>query len=249
MKLNGKNIKVKRGAATLIVTLAIAMGVVSCSSEKIPKVEESLNRTTVLTQDDSMLDDVLKVSKADNGSLTELDKLDRAIEIYEKLEDSNLDSYSYILTDEEKTNLDRLPASYIETMQEVLEDENSTREEQLQTGRWLNYLQDDAESTIETASPIIIEAGLKRAVKAGVVDALELSPEEFASVTIGPERVDEGNHMFTVAVQNKNYSVDGNSIYGRMIKHLYDIQGEEDRNFDLNLEQSKEALNLIKVSA
>ena len=89
MKLNGKNIKVKRGAATLIVTLAIAMGVVSCSSEKIPKVEESLNRTTVLTQDDSMLDDVLKVSKADNGSLTELDKLDRAIEIYEKLEDSN----------------------------------------------------------------------------------------------------------------------------------------------------------------
>lgn len=68
MKLNGKNIKVKRGAATLIVTLAIATGVVSCSSEKIPKVEESLNRTTVLTQDDSMLDDVLKVSKADNGS-------------------------------------------------------------------------------------------------------------------------------------------------------------------------------------
>lgn len=165
MKLNGKNIKVKRGAATLIVTLAIATGVVSCSSEKIPKVEESLNRTTVLTQDDSMLDDVLKVSKADNGSLTELDKLDRAIEIYEKLEDSNLDSYSYILTDEEKTNLDRLPASYIETMQEVLEDENSTREEQLQTGRWLNYLQDDAESTIENASPIIIEAGLKELSK------------------------------------------------------------------------------------
>ena len=220
MKLNGKNIKVKRGAATLIVTLAIAMGVVSCSSEKIPEVEESLNRTTVLTQDDSMLDDVLKVSKADNGSLTELDKLDRAIEIYEKLEDSNLDSYSYILTDEEKTNLDRLPASYIETMQEVVEDENSTREEQLQTGRWLNYLQDDAESTIENASPIIIEAGLKRAVKAGVVDALELSPEEFASVTIGPERADDGNYMFTVAVQNKNYSVDGNSIYGRMIKQV-----------------------------
>ena len=79
MKLNGKNIKVKKGAATLIVTLAISMGAVSCSSEKIPKIDETLNKTTIITQDNSMLDDVLKVSKTDNGSLTELDKLDRAI--------------------------------------------------------------------------------------------------------------------------------------------------------------------------
>ena len=94
MKLNGKNIKVKKGAATLIVTLAISMGAVSCSSEKIPKIDETLNKTTIITQDNSMLDDVLKVSKTDNGSLTELDKLDRAIEIYEKLKDGNLDNYS-----------------------------------------------------------------------------------------------------------------------------------------------------------
>lgn len=34
-----------------------------------------------------------------------------------------------------------------------------------------------------------------------------------------------------------------------MIEHLYDIQREENRSFELNLRQSKEALNLIKVSA
>ena len=249
MKLNGKNIKVKRGAATLIVTLAISMGAVSCSSEKIPKIDETLNKTTILTQDNSMLDDVLKVSKTDNGSLTELDKLDRAIEIYEKLKDSNLDNYSYILTEEEKDNLDNLPVSYVETMQEVLEDEDTSKEERTKTGKWLNYLQDDAMSTIENAAPIIIEAGLKRAIKAGVVDALELSPEEFSSVTISPERLDEGKYILTVAAQDKNYSVEENSIYGRMIKHLYDIQRKENRNFNLNLKQSKTALNLIKVSA
>lgn len=249
MKLNGKNIKVKRGAATLIVTLAISMGAVSCSSEKIPKIDETLNKTTILTQDNSMLDDVLKVSKTDNGSLTELDKLDRAIEIYEKLKDSNLDNYSYILTEEEKDNLDNLPVSYVETMQEVLEDEDTAKEERTNTGKWLNYLQDDAKSTIENAAPIIIEAGLKRAIKAGAVDALELSPEEFSSVTISPERLDEGKYILTVAAQDKNYSVEENSIYGRMIKHLYDIQRKENRNFNLNLKQSKTALNLIKVSA
>ena len=249
MKLNGKNIKVKKGAATLIVTLAISMGAVSCSSEKIPKIDETLNKTTILTQDNSMLDDVLKVSKTDNGSLTELDKLDRAIEIYEKLKDSNLDNYSYILTEEEKDNLDNLPVSYVETMQGVLEDEDTSKEERTNTGKWLNYLQDDAKSTIENAAPIIIEAGLKRAIKAGVVDALELSPEEFSSVTISPERLDEGKYILTVAAQDKNYSVEENSIYGRMIKHLYDIQREENRNFNLNLKQSKTALNLIKVSA
>ena len=249
MKLNGKNIKVKKGAATLIVTLAISMGAVSCSSEKIPKIDETLNKTTILTQDNSMLDDVLKVSKTDNGSLTELDKLDRAIEIYEKVKDSNLDNYSYILTEEEKDNLDNLPVSYVETMQGVLEDEDTSKEERTNTGKWLNYLQDDAKSTIENAAPIIIEAGLKRAIKAGVVDALELSPEEFSSVTISPERLDEGKYILTVAAQDKNYSVEENSIYGRMIKHLYDIQREENRNFNLNLKQSKTALNLIKVSA
>ena len=249
MKLKGKNIKVKKGAATLIVTLAISMGAVSCSSEKIPKIDETLNKTTILTQDNSMLDDVLKVSKTDNGSLTELDKLDRAIEIYEKLKDSNLDNYSYILTEEEKDNLDNLPVSYVETMQGVLEDEDTSKEERTNTGKWLNYLQDDAKSTIENAAPIIIEAGLKRAIKAGVVDALELSPEEFSSVTISPERLDEGKYILTVAAQDKNYSVEENSIYGRMIKHLYDIQREENRNFNLNLKQSKTALNLIKVSA
>lgn len=249
MKLNGKNIKVKKGAATLIVTLAISMVAVSCSSEKIPKIDETLNKTTILTQDNSMLDDVLKVSKTDNGSLTELDKLDRAIEIYEKVKDSNLDNYSYILTEEEKDNLDNLPVSYVETMQEVLEDEDTSKEERTNTGKWLNYLQDDAKSTIENAAPIIIEAGLKRAIKAGVVDALELSPEEFSSVTISPERLDEGKYILTVAAQDKNYSVEENSIYGRMIKHLYDIQREENRNFNLNLKQSKTALNLIKVSA
>ena len=249
MKLNGKNIKVKKGAATLIVTLAISMGAVSCSSEKIPKIDETLNKTTILTQDNSMLDDVLKVSKTDNGSLTELDKLDRAIEIYEKLKDGNLDNYSYILTEEEKDNLDNLPVSYVETMQEVLEDEDTSKEERTKTGKWLNYLQDDAMSTIENAAPIIIEAGLKRAIKAGVVDALELSPEEFSSVTISPERLDEGKYILTVAAQDQNYSVEENSIYGRMIKHLYDIQREENRNFNLNLKQSKTALNLIKVSA
>ena len=104
-------------------------------------------------------------------------------------------------------------------------------------------------STIENAAPIIIEAGLKRAIKAGVVDALELSPEEFSSVTISPERLDEGKYILTVAAQDQNYSVEENSIYGRMIKHLYDIQREENRNFNLNLKQSKTALNLIKVSA
>lgn len=249
MKLNGKNIKVKKGAATLIVTLAISMVAVSCSSEKIPKIDETLNKTTILTQDNSMLDDVLKVSKTDNGSLTELDKLDRAIEIYEKVKDSNLDNYSYILTEEEKDNLDNLPVSYVETMQGVLEDEDTSKEERTNTGKWLNYLQDDAKSTIENAAPIIIEAGLKRAIKAGVVDALELSPEEFSSVTISPERLDEGKYILTVAAQDKNYSVEENSIYGRMIKHLYDIQREENRNFNLNLKQSKTALNLIKVSA
>lgn len=249
MKLNGKNIKVKKGAATLIVTLAISMGAVSCSSEKIPKIDETLNKTTIITQDNSMLDDVLKVSKTDNGSLTELDKLDRAIEIYEKLKDGNLDNYSYILTEEEKDNLDNLPVSYVETMQEVLEDEDTSKEERTKTGKWLNYLQDDAMSTIENAAPIIIEAGLKRAIKAGVVDALELSPEEFSSVTISPERLDEGKYILTVAAQDQNYSVEENSIYGRMIKHLYDIQREENRNFNLNLKQSKTALNLIKVSA
>lgn len=249
MKLNGKNIKVKKGAATLIVTLAISMGAVSCSSEKIPKIDETLNKTTIITQDNSMLDDVLKVSKTDNGSLTELDKLDRAIEIYEKVKDSNLDNYSYILTEEEKDNLDNLPVSYVETMQEVLEDEDTSKEERTKTGKWLNYLQDDAMSTIENAAPIIIEAGLKRAIKAGVVDALELSPEEFSSVTISPERLDEGKYILTVAAQDQNYSVEENSIYGRMIKHLYDIQREENRNFNLNLKQSKTALNLIKVSA
>lgn len=55
--------------------------------------------------------------------------------------------------------------------------------------------------------------------------------------------------MFTVSVQNRDYSVDGDSIYGKMIKHLYDIQKKENRGFGSKLGQSKEALNLIKVSA
>ena len=176
------------------------------------------------TKNNTVLDDVLKVSGQDYGTLSELYELDRAITIYEILENIDLEKYSYILSEEEIKNLDRLPASTVEIMPEVLQDENESEVNRLNAGRWLNYLQNDAESIIENASPIIIEAGLTRAIKAGVVDALDLSPEEFSSVTIGPETADEGNYMFTVSVQNRDYSVDGDSIYGKMIKHLYDIQ-------------------------
>ena len=249
MRLNGKNIKIKRGTAALVVALALSMGAISCSSEKIPEVGGSLNSTMMTAKNNTVLDDVLKVSGQDYGTLSELYELDRAITIYEILENIDLEKYSYILSEEEIKNLDRLPASTVEIMPEVLQDENESEVNRLNAGRWLNYLQNDAESIIENASPIIIEAGLTRAIKAGVVDALDLSPEEFSSVTIGPETADEGNYMFTVSGQNRDYSADGDSIYGKMIKHLYDIQKKENRGFGSKLGQSKEALNLIKVSA
>ena len=196
-----------------------------------------------------MLDDVLKVSGQDYGTLTELDKLDRAIAIYEDLKGTDLEKYSYILSEEDKKNLDNMPHFQVEIMQEVLQDEKTSETERITTGRWLNYLHDDAKSTIENVSPIIIEAGLKRAIKAGVVDALELSAEEFSDVTIAPETVNEGITTYRVSTQNESYTVDNTSIYGEMIEQLYDIQREENRSFDLNLRQSKAALNLIKVSA
>lgn len=249
MRLKGENIKIKKGAVAIIMALAMSAGTVSCSSDKVPEIEETLNRTTVLTQDDSMLDDVLKISGQDYGTLTELDKLDRAIAIYEDLKDTDLEKYSYILSEEDRKNLDNMPHFQVEIMQEVLQDEKTSETERITTGRWLNYLHDDAKSIIENASPIIIEAGLKRAIKAGVVDALELSPEEFSEVTIAPETVNEGITTYRVSTQNESYTVDETSIYGEMIEHLYDIQREENRSFELNLRQSKEALNLIKVSA
>lgn len=253
MKLMGKKIQfTKKGkkaiAGAALITVVITTGM-SFSTTELKDPEESLSKTMEMTQEDTLLDDVLDLRIVDDyGDIKNLKELEKQITIYELLESQQLNPRGYIFDEEEKEEYDELSVDEIKILSEELDDSISSRNYS-QRSNVLHYLRTKAENMIESAAPIITEDGLKRAIKTGVVEALDLEPEDFERVTIHAEPQGETGNMIQVTAKNKTYAVDGSSIYGKMIRHLYDVQRVEIRGFDNNLDQAKKAITLIKDSA
>ena len=253
MKL--KNLNVRGKLLLLLTTGVLSYTLVSCiSSNKVPEIDASLEDTLEDTKDDSLLDDVMDIDKNNNINYKDFLELEEQVNKYNLVKDVNLDDDYNNLSKAAQEDLDNLSIEGVKSLIDTANGDISSVEE-ARLKQKLKYIKTSSEKYIEKNGTEISIEMLKRAVKAGVCDAVGLEPTSYDSVKINPASSSDPFDI-TVVIDDPisgvrlHKAIAEDSIYGDAINKIYQLQSQ-DYNPSLSTieENAREAINMVKVIA
>lgn len=252
MKL--KNLNVRGKLLLLLTTGVLSYTLVSCiSSNKVPEIDASLEDTLEDTKDDSLLDDVMDIDKNNNINYKDFLELEEQVNKYNLVKDVNLDDDYNNLSKAAQEDLDNLSIEGVKSLIDTTNGDISSVEE-ARLKQKLKYIKTSSEKYIEKNGTEISIEMLKRAVKAGVCDAVGLEPTSYDSVKINPASSSDPFDI-TVVINDpisgvRLHKTIDDSIYVDAINKIYQLQSQ-DYNPSLSTieENAREAINMVKVIA
>lgn len=252
MKL--KNLNVRGKLLLLLTTGVLSYTLVSCiSSNKVPEIDASLEDTLEDTKDDSLLDDVMDIDKNNNINYKDFLELEEQVNKYNLVKDVKLEESYKDLPAAAKEQIDDMSLEEIQVLINNTKG-NLSSVETARIEQKIYYIKTNAEQFItENGKDITIEM-LKRAVKAGICDAVGLEPTSYDSVKINPASVSDPFDITTVVKDSISGTtmykhIDSDSIYGEMTNYIYYLQGEDEISLKDLVEAAEDTMNYIKVSA
>lgn len=252
MKL--KNLNVRGKLLLLLTTGVLSYTLVSCiSSNKVPEIDANLENTLENTKDDTLLDEVLDVKQQNGINYKDFLELEEQVNKYNLVKDVKLEESYKDLSEAAKEQIDDMSLEEIQVLINNTKG-NLSSVETARVEQKIYYIKTNAEQFItENGKDITIEM-LKRAVKAGICDAVGLEPSSYNQVTINPASVSNPFDITTVVKDSISGTtmykhIDSDSIYGKMTKYIYYLQGEDEISLKDLVEAAEDAMNYIKISA
>lgn len=255
MKLQATNVRVAGKALALMLGVGVVFGTTGCIfNNTAPTIDQTVESTISQTAQDTYLDEVFMDDNDDQASLSELSTLEGALERYDLLKEVDFgDEHYNDLSEEDKATANALSTEDIELLIEELDKDDLSIVDKSRVLQQLFYLRNDAQGEIEEKGITISTNALKRGIKAAACEATGLEAEYYDYVSI--DAADQSPSVLGLTVTDPvsgastHINVEYDSIYGKMIHQIYDLQVLDNPSFDDIREQTEESLNLVKVSA